>query len=198
MNTQGPQPPQSAPSPGSFSLARITQRVGSGVPFGAGGVPLFFPFGHPPFFAFVRAARVFASEVARPPRRPSACAALFIDLGSEDFCEILIECILESRLPLKHRISVGRERAFPSGKIGPESQAVVGPLCAMICDGKESALAKKDGVLHGFCGLVFVHGRENSEPLGYCKGKVKILLGGGVGSTLRKRTRIRRLPVRII
>ena len=35
MNTQGPQPPQSAPSPGSFSLVQTTQRVGSGI--GAGG-----------------------------------------------------------------------------------------------------------------------------------------------------------------
>jgi hypothetical protein len=35
------------------------------------------PFGHPPFLALRRAALALASEVARPPRRPSSCAALF-------------------------------------------------------------------------------------------------------------------------
>jgi hypothetical protein len=42
------------------------------------GVFLGRPFGHPPFFALRRAAFALASEVARPPRRPSACAARFM------------------------------------------------------------------------------------------------------------------------
>ena len=168
-----------AAMPGSFLLGEITQRVGSGVPLGAGGVPRFFPFGHPPFFALRRAALALASEVARPPRRPSACAALFIDL-------LKFEAALAQKCLVRHILAEDLGSLLPvSGELEMVS-AVLARIAG--CNG---------AILAGFCaaddvgfhfgfwllvGLISFDGGDNSETLGYCKRKVKNLLGGGGGS----------------
>ena len=71
----------SCPAPGSAPFY-LEPRAGSGTSCGLVGVGGVF-FGLPPFAPFARAASDLASEVARPPRRPSACAALF-GIGIED------------------------------------------------------------------------------------------------------------------
>lgn len=66
----------SCSSTGSASFG-LRSHVGSGTRRGLVGVGGVF-FGLPPFAPFARAASALASEVARPPRRPRVCAALFI------------------------------------------------------------------------------------------------------------------------
>ncbi len=249
--------PASVAAPGSFSLGEITQRVGSGVPLGVGGVPRFFPFGHPPFFALRRAALALASEVARPPRRPSACAALFIDGGAKrghrgiDFglggeshrcCELCV-CRLEdeariapigrvalrpdsdrlraidraddsldrSSIDADMAVDEGDGRAGEDGRRGCvhlDFRSVVSLPVRDFAGGVDlrgAALVESDDAesiavsgiefdhyfisgcgAHCFfgllVGLISFDGGENSEALGYCKEKVKILLGGGGGS----------------
>ena len=173
------------PEPSGFAAARLLDfsEFQSGAfkadAFGVGGVFRFFPFGHPPFFALRRAALALASEVARPPRRPRACAALFIfSAGSRTRCN------------------------FARGLHGPHRwirqvfDVLRAELCRFIFAGESSRLAFEDGDLTflgeeevefsafaaGGYNEVFHDGGENSEPLGYCKGKVKNLLGGGGGS----------------
>ena len=165
------------------------------MPLGAGGVPRFFPFGHPPFFAFRRAALALASEVARPPRRPSVWAALFtgddggVDSTDERVC--LIEAAraephneLDRVASMRHKFSLGVAVAvvpFFDGGEHPRADFRVEDRGDFVgFDGSD------DLSLHLFfwllVGLISFDTRDNSEPLGYCKEKVKILLGGGGGS----------------
>lgn len=163
-----------AAMPSSFLLGEITQRVGSGVPFGVGGVPRFFPFGHPPFFALRRAALALASEVARPPRRPSAWAALFID-----------EFGFGAR-PDPRDDFVGFGLGVFDGGFAA-SGVDVGLAVRLLDDAGDRRAVEGDDVgVSGFCrgvhcvfwfGLTSFDTGHNSEPLGYCKGKVKFLLG---------------------
>lgn len=78
MNTLTANPRQFAAA-GLLDFSLIQSGASEADAFGVGGV---FFFGLPPFAPLARAASAFASEVDFPPRRPSACAALFI--GSFD------------------------------------------------------------------------------------------------------------------
>ena len=75
------------PEPSGFAAARLLDfsLIQSGAfkadAFGVGG--LFF-FGLPPFAPLARAAAALASDETLPPRRPSACAALFTDSNLDD------------------------------------------------------------------------------------------------------------------
>lgn len=170
-----------AAMPGSFLLGQITTGAGSGVPLGAGGVPRFFPFGHPPFLALRRAALALASEVARPPRRPSACAALFID-----------EFGFGSRSNPRDDFGGFRLGVFDGGFAA--SSVDVGLAIRFLDDAGDGLAVEGDDVgVSGFgrgvhfvfwlfVGLISFDTGHNSEPLGYCKRKVKFLLGGGGGS----------------
>ena len=184
-----------AAMPGSFLLGEITQRVGSGVPLGAGGVPLFFPFGHPPFFALRRAALALASEVARPPRRPSDWAALFTGgdgcVDSTDESVSLIEAAraephdeLDRVASLRHKFSLGVAVAvvpFFDGGEHPRADFRVEDRGDFVgFDGSDDLSLHLVFLLRS--GLISFATGHNSEPLGYRKRKVKFLLGGGGGS----------------
>ncbi len=167
---------------GCIFHVQTTPRVGSEMHLGAGGVPRFFPFGHPPFFALRRAALALASEVARPPRRPSACAALFI--SNADGPTVIIHAV---------PIGVASDVARDGGTHAPSAAGYCGVASrgrVLSCDSQRHRRARfieevGDGVHFVFwllVGLISFGKRDNSEPLGYCKGKVKFLLGGGGGS----------------
>jgi len=133
---------------------------------GSGVILLAFlgrPLGHPPFFALRRAALALASEVARPPRRPSACAALFMD---------------GNRSKLRPRGAELKQGFSGEFAIRYASRFGVRPLVETGAsrdrdDLADAQLASRDVDCGAgfFCG-VRCHVRDNTEPLGYGNKKV--------------------------
>ena len=96
-----------AAMPGSASFDQ-EPAAGSGTRRGLVGVGGVF-FGRPPSLPFSRTALALASEVTRPPRRPSACAALFIGFAlADDFLDLLDRAPLaDARNPVGAVIGAG-------------------------------------------------------------------------------------------
>lgn len=136
------------------------------------GVFLGRPFGHPPFFALRLAAFALASEVARPPRRPSACAALFI--SDADRPAVIIHAATIGVAPDVARYARAHA-ASAAGDCGVASRGCVFSgdsqghrrprFIEEVCDGVHF-------VFWLFVGLISFDGRDNSEPFGYCKREV--------------------------
>jgi hypothetical protein len=124
----------------------------------ASGGLRFLPLGQPPFRAFFRAALALASEVARPPRRPSAWAALFT--GRQQGFRLIDSEILGMAVR-------GGSLEESGSRISKRLDALAAYFAfGPITSGKDGKVSVD--LLFEFGELLRVHGSNNTEPLGYC------------------------------
>jgi len=176
----------SCSSTGSASFG-LRPHVGSGTRCGLVGVGGVF-FGRPPFLPFSRTALALASEVARPPRRPSACAALFIcglD-GCDPDIDVVARPAASGENPSENLvnlvfIAIDGEN-ISRLKVLAEAASLSAFIAVDRLDVATALFVHFDVVqfFHfGLLGLVFVSGispsicRKNTKPLRLCNRKVE-------------------------